>query len=156
MLAIDQSRCRDASAHAEYLDALEIHIKLTDDLSADLNRRGLIDARHCDARRSPRFRCFGYAIIEPIDSVISRLLDQKRSVAIIRDLSRKGLGLVTDSAWYVNQELSILTSTYELSARVVRCRYCGPSCYLTGLSITKVRAFEVPEEMDETNQSMTT
>jgi hypothetical protein len=156
MLAIDQSRCRDASAHAEYLDTLEIHIKLTPDLSADLNRLGLVDARHCDARRSPRFRCFGYAIIEPIDSVVSRLLDQKRAIAIIRDLSRKGLGLVTDSAWYVNQEVSILTSTYELSARVVRCRYRGPSCYLTGLSITKVRAFEVPEELGKTKQSMAT
>lgn len=156
MLAIDQSRCRDASAHAEYLDALEIHIKLTNDLSADLDKRGLIDARQCDARRSPRFRCFGYAIIEPTDSVVSRLLDQKRSIAIIRDLSRKGLGLITDSAWYVNQELSILTSKYDLSARVVRCRYRGPSCYLTGLSITKVRAFEVLDDVDETKQSMPT
>lgn len=156
MLAIDQSRSRDASAHAEYLDALKIHIKLTDDLSAALDKRGLIDARQFDARRSPRFRCFGYAIIEPIDSMISRLFEQKISIAIIRDLSRKGLGLITDSAWYVNQEVSILTPTYELSARVIRCRYRGPSCYLTGLSITKVRAFEVLEKMDETNPSMTT
>jgi len=57
------------------------------------------------------------------------------SRAIIQNLSRKGVGIITHQQWYPEQTLEVQMPSATLSTRVARTRKLGPFCFEVGLII---------------------
>ena len=136
----------DAGTYVAALEDLEFKVELPSWLDADLEKRGLIDARHCDQRRTPRFHCCGQGIISAQPSHLGEVFGQERALVVIRDISRTGLGLLTHQQWCPDQPVEILTATACIRGRSVRTRFIGPQCFSTGILITGVT--EYPRDDD--------
>jgi hypothetical protein len=65
------------------------------------------------------------------------------SRAIVQDLSRKGVGIISHQQWYPEQTLELQMPNATLSTRVARVRKLGPYCYEVGLIII---GHEISEE----------
>lgn len=132
----------DARTYQSLVEQLPMKVRVPDALYQDLQKRGLVDARHHDLRRSPRFRCCGAGIIAAIESNTSKIFHQSQAQVVIEDVSRRGIGILTHDQWFPNQKISILMVAAEIVARVVRVRYVGPDCFNVGSVILKIRNFD--------------
>ena len=60
-----------------------------------------------------------------------------QSLAIVRDISRNGIGLIAHQQWYPEQLIQLLLENANLDVRVARARRAGPFCFEVGLFIVK-------------------
>ena len=117
---------------------LSMRVQLTDGLRELLNsERGPTCTNPFEMRGTSRFRCFGKcAIIMSPDSFQMPGQDSQ-SLAIVRDISRTGIGLVSHQQLYPEQLAQLLLENATMDVRVARARRAGPSCFEVGLIIVK-------------------
>ena len=90
----------------QLVETLSMRIQLTDGLRETLNsERGATSPNPFELRSAARFRCCGKCIVT-ISPLSFRMSGQEpQSMAIVRDISRKGIGLITHQQWYPEQLL---------------------------------------------------
>ncbi len=122
----------------QLVEALTMRIQLTDVLRETLSsERGPTSTNLFELRSTSRFRCNGKCVVTlALDSY--RMPGQEsQSLAIIRDISRKGIGLIAHQQFYPEQLLDLLLESARVEARVARVRRAGPFCFEVGLIIVK-------------------
>jgi len=122
----------------QLVETLSMRIQLTDGLRETLNsERGATSPNPFELRSAARFRCCGKCIVT-ISPLSFRMSGQEpQSMAIVRDISRKGIGLITHQQWYPEQLLDLMLENAYVEARVARARRAGPFCFETGLMIVR-------------------
>jgi len=60
-----------------------------------------------------------------------------QSLAIVRDLSRKGIGIISHQQWYPEHGIELQLENASEDARVARTRRLTPWCYEVGLILVK-------------------
>ncbi len=122
----------------QLVEALTMRIQLTDALSATLNsERGATSTNLFELRSTSRFRCNGKCVVSVSPDSYRMPGQELQSLAIVRDISRKGIGLIAHQQWYPEQLLNLLLEGASVEARVARVRRAGPFCFEVGLIIVK-------------------
>ncbi len=122
----------------QIIESLSMRIQLTDGLRATLSsERGVTHPNLFEMRCSARFRCCGRGVVSLSPDSFQMPGQDPQSVVIVRDLSRKGIGLITHQQFYPEQLLGLLLENATVEARVARVRRAGPSCFEVGLVILK-------------------
>jgi hypothetical protein len=120
----------------ELIETLEMRIQLTESLMELFeSERSVARANPFELRATTRFPCNGACITRATDIDFRIPGQELESRAIIQDLSRKGVGIITHQQWYPEQALELQMPTATLSTRVARVRKLGPFCYEVGLII---------------------
>ena len=117
---------------------LDNRVKLTNELRELLkSERGATRPSLFELRGSSRFRCNGECVIV-LSKLSYRMPEQEaESIAIVRDISRKGIGLISHQQWYPEQLMTLHLQNATLEVRVARVRRAGPFCFEVGLLIEK-------------------
>ena len=119
-------------------ESLGMLIQLTDGLRLTLDsERGPTKTNLFELRGSSRFRCCGKCVVTLSPNSFQMPGQAAQSLAIVRDVSRKGIGLIAHQQWYPEQLLNLLLETATVEARVARVRRAGPCCFEVGLIIVK-------------------
>ncbi len=122
----------------QLVESLEMRIQLTDVLSETLSsERGATSTNLFELRSTSRFRCNGKCIVSMSPGSYRMPGQELQSLAIVRDISRKGMGLIAHQQWYPEQLLDLLLENAKVEARVARVRRTGPFCFEVGLIIAK-------------------
>ena len=120
---------------AELISSLTMKIQLTPALQDALDlERGVVDSTPFEMRGCARFRCFGKCLVTLAPSSFSMPGQEPESLAIVRDVSRTGFGIVTHQQWFPEQVLNLTLEKADITARVARVRRLGPKCYEIGLA----------------------
>ncbi len=119
-------------------ESLSMLIQLTDGLRLTLDsERGPTKTNLFELRGSSRFRCCGKCVVTLSPNSFQMPGQAAQSLAIVRDVSRKGIGLIAHQQWYPEQLLNLLLENATVEARVARVRRAGPCCFEVGLIIVK-------------------
>ena len=125
----------------QIIESETMHVKLTKSLQESLlKERGATHTNPFELRGASRFRCYGECIVTLTSDSLSMPGQEKQSLAIVRDLSRKGIGIIAHQQWYPEQEMDLQLENAFVSARVARTRRLAPLCYEVGLMIIKYEA----------------
>ncbi len=128
----------------QLIASLEMRIQLTDSLMELFgSERSVARTNLFELRASTRFPCHGECITRVADTTFRMPGQELESRAIIQDLSRKGVGIITHQQWYPEQALEVQMPTATLSTRVARTRKLGPFCFEVGVIIVR---HEISEE----------
>ena len=114
----------------QLIESLEMRIQLTE-LLVDLfeSERSVARTNPFELRTSTRFPCNGACITRVADIDFRMPGQELESRAIVQDLSRKGVGIITHQQWYPEQALELQMPSATLSTRVARVRKLGPFCF---------------------------
>ena len=119
-------------------ESLSMLIQLTDGLRLTLDsERGPTKTNLFELRNSSRFRCCGKCVATLYPDSFQMAGQAPKSLAIVRDISRKGIGLIAHQQWYPEQMLNLLLENATVEARVARVRRAGPCCFEVGLIVVK-------------------
>lgn len=119
-------------------ESLSMLIQLTDGLRLTLDtERGPTKTNLFELRGSSRFRCCGKCVATLSPDSFQMPGQVLKSLTIVRDISRKGIGLISHQQWYPEQRLNLLLENATVEARVARVRRAGPFCFEVGLIIAK-------------------
>ena len=122
----------------QLVESLEMRIQLTEVLSETLSsERGATSTNLFELRSTSRFRCNGKCVVSMSPGSYRMPVQELQSLAIVRDISRKGIGLIAHQQWYPEQLLDLLLESAKVEARVARVRRAGPFCFEVGLIIVK-------------------
>ncbi len=122
----------------QLVEALEMRIQLTDMLSETLStERGATSTNLFELRSTSRFRCNGKCVVSMSQGSYRMPGQELQSLAVVRDISRKGMGLIAHQQWYPEQLLDLLLESAKVEARVARVRRAAPFCFEVGLIIVK-------------------
>jgi hypothetical protein len=128
----------------QLIASLEMRVQLTESLIELFgSERSVARTNLFELRASTRFPCHGECITRVVDIDFRMPGQELESRAIVQDLSRKGVGIITHQQWYPEQALELQMPSATLSTRVARVRKLGPFCYEVGLIIV---AHEISEE----------
>ena len=118
--------------------SLSMRVQLTDGLREMLNsQRGPTSTNPFEMRGTSRFRCFGKCVINMSPESFHMPGQDTQSLAIVRDISRNGIGLIAHQQWYPEQLAQVLLENANMDVRVARARRAGPFCFEVGLIIVK-------------------
>ena len=118
--------------------SLSMRVQLTDGLREMLNsQRGPTSTNLFEMRGTSRFRCFGKCVINMSPESFHMPGQDTQSLAIVRDISRNGIGLIAHQQWYPEQLAQVLLENANMDVRVARARRAGPFCFEVGLIIVK-------------------
>jgi hypothetical protein len=119
-------------------ESLSMLIQLTDELRFTLDsERGPTQTNLFELRGASRFRCCGKCVGTLSPDSFQMPGQAAKSLMIVRDISRKGIGLISHQQWYPEQQLNLLLENATVEARVARVRRVGPYCFEVGLIIAK-------------------
>lgn len=119
-------------------ESLSMLVQLTDKLREILSSEpGTTNRCLSEARSAPRFRCCGKCIITISPDSYRMSGQESQSLGIVRDVSRKGFGIVAHQQWYPEQLVELLLENATVQTRVARARRAGPFCFEIGLIIVK-------------------
>ena len=119
-------------------ESLSMRIQLTDGLRLTLSsERGPTNPNLFELRGTSRFRCCGNCVVTLSPDSFQIPGQDHQSLSIVRDISRKGIGIIAHQQWYPEQSLELILATATVEARVARVRRAGPFCYEVGLIIVK-------------------
>ncbi len=122
----------------QLVDSLVMRIQLTDSLKESLNSdRGATRTNPFELRGASRFRCFGECVATIPTNSFRMPGQETQSIAIVRDLSRKGIGIITHQQLYPEQMIDLQLENAAVEARVARTRCLAPFCFEVGLMIVK-------------------
>jgi len=120
----------------QLIATLDMRVQLTESLIESLGaERGVTRSNPFEHRRAARFRCNGECIARISDKSFQMPGQETESLAIVRDLSRKGVGIISHQQWYPEQTLEVQMPSASVKARVARVRKLGPCCFEVGLII---------------------
>ena len=120
----------------QLIATLEMRVQLTESLIESLGtERGVTRTNPFEHRRAARFRCNGECITKISEQSFQMPGQESESHAIVRDLSRKGMGIIAHQQWYPEQTVEVQMPKASLTARVARVRKIGPFCFEVGLFI---------------------
>ncbi|MBA2115954.1 hypothetical protein [Bremerella alba] len=108
----------------------------------ELGKSGHIETTATDQRRHVRFRQLKRCILrcEPTFPTIER--PQQLSLALVTNISRKGVGLLYHSQLYPKESFVLrIEGAGLLRLTVARCRKLGPQCYEIGA--TAIRPIDI-------------
>ena len=127
-----------SSTFEQLVDSLTMRIQLTDELRETLSsQRGATHSNLFELRGASRFRCYGKCVVKMSEASFRMPGQESQSLAIVRDISRKGIGLISHQQWYPEQLLDLSLESAKVAARVARVRRSGPFCFEVGLIIVK-------------------
>ncbi len=119
-------------------ESLSMLIQLTDDLREVLSsEHGTTTPCLTEVRNTPRFCCCGKCIITIYPDSYRMPGQESQSLGIVRDLSRKGIGIIAHQQLYPEQMVELLLENATVKTRVARARREGPFCFEIGLVIVK-------------------
>jgi hypothetical protein len=123
----------------QMLEILPMKVQMPEALQMALEvERGVVDSTPYEARRTARFRCRGAAVVLLVESPIDFPDQDREAVAIVRDVSRTGLGLIAHQQYFPEQRLMIILENTVIEGKVARARKLGPSCFEIGsLNVAK-------------------
>ena len=122
----------------QLIDSIENQIQLSEELLESLNSdRGATRSNPFELRANSRFRCCGECIATIAPDSFRMPGQDAQAIAIVRDLSRKGIGIIAHQQWFPEQLIDLQLENAKVSARVARARRLGPACYEVGLVILK-------------------
>jgi len=128
----------------QLIATLDMRVQLTESLIESLgSERGVTRTNPFEHRRVARFRCNGECVTKISNSSFHMPGQETESLAIVRDLSRKGVGIISHQQWYPEQTMEVQMINASVSARVARVRKLGPCCFEVGLIIV---GHEISEE----------
>lgn len=125
---------------ASLIEGLPNKIRLTSEMAEKLQTRGVASSNPFENRAAARHRCHGFAAIDLVSSHPALSRNAETALAIIRDLSRTGIGLVTHQQWYPTEMVRIQLLNSIILGEVARARRCGRHCYELGLRIKQLDA----------------
>ena len=118
--------------------SLSMLIQLTDDLREVLSSaHGTTTRCLSEVRSAPRFRCCGKCIITISPDSYRMPGQESQSIGIVRDLSRKGIGIIAHQQLYPEQMVELLLENATVQSRVARALRAGPFCFEIGLVTVK-------------------
>jgi hypothetical protein len=124
--------------HEQLIESLSMQIQLTDELQKSLNlHRGITSTNPFELRGAARFRCNGTGVVLALPESFTMPGQERSSLVIIRDISRKGVGLVSHQQWYPEQLVELRLQEATMQTKIARVRRLGPLCYEVGLMIMK-------------------
>lgn len=122
----------------QLLESVEMRIELTESLEKSLHsERGATHTNPFELRGASRFRCFGECIATLAADSFKMPGQESQSRAIVRDLSRNGVGLISHQQWFPEQGIELQLENAVVLTRVARTRRLAPLCYEVGLTIVK-------------------
>ena len=122
----------------QLIESLSMRVQLTGGLREMLNsERGPTCTNPFEMRGNSRFRCFGKCAVNLSPESFRMPGQESPSLAIVRDISRNGIGLIAHQQWYPEQLMQVLLENANMDVRVARARRAGPSCFEVGLFIVK-------------------
>jgi hypothetical protein len=137
---------RSQQSFEQLIESLTMRIQLTEPLKESLRKeRGATPTNPFELRGASRFRCFGECIATLDPDSFPMPGQELQSLAFVRDLSRKGVGIISHQQWYPEQVLELQLENAVVEARVARTRRHAPLCYEVGLMIVKYEARSQPE-----------
>ncbi len=120
----------------QLIASLDMRIQLTESLIESLGmERGVTRTNPFEHRRAARFRCNGECITRISEQSFHMPGQEAESRAIVRDLSRKGVGIIAHQQWYPEQTVVVQMPKATVTARVARVRKLGPNCFEIGLIV---------------------
>ncbi len=122
----------------QLVESLVMRVQLTNSLKESLNSdRGATRTNPFELRGASRFRCNGECVAT-ITSPSFRMPGQEiQSLAIVRDLSRKGIGILSHQQLYPEQLIDLQLENASVEARVARTLCHAHFCFEVGLMIVK-------------------
>ncbi len=129
----------------QIIELLTMRIRLTESLAESLrNERGAAHTNPFELRSASRFKCFGEGIVTFTPESFQMPEQESPSLVIVRDLSRKGIGILSHQQWYPEQEVQLQMEHATVFARIARARRLAPFCYEVGLIIVKYQPVATP------------
>jgi len=124
------------------LTRLESKIVLPPSLSAFFSEGGYCESNIFEERKASRLRirCEARMTIEASPPSIHR--EELDSVVYIKDISRKGLCILSHFQLLPNEEVFVRFQNREIRAIVVRSRRLGEHCWECGTQITEFTNLE--------------
>lgn len=127
-------------------DSIENKLQLTESLLESLQSdRGATRSTPFELRSNSRFRCHGECIVEIAPDSFRMPSQDAQAIAVVRDLSRKGIGIIAHQQWYPDQLMVLQLENAKFVAQVARARRLGPCCFEIGLIIIKHQATQDQE-----------
>lgn len=118
--------------------SLRMLIQLTDKLRENLgSEHGKTYRSLSEVRNTPRFSCCGKCIVTISPDSYRMPGQESQSLGIVRDISRKGIGIVAHQQWYPEQMVELLLENGTIHSRVARVKRSGPFCFEIGLIVLK-------------------
>ena len=119
-------------------ESLSMLIQLTDKLREILkSEHGSTSRCLSEVRNTPRFCCHGKCIITISPDSYRMPGQESQTLGIVRNISRKGIGIIAHQQWYPEQMVELLLENAIVQTRVARARREGPFCFEIGMLILK-------------------
>ena len=111
---------------------LPLLVQLPKHMASFFEEAGYLETVYCELRGQARLRVRCESILES-DFVPPFLgIQQRRSVVLIKDLSRSGLGLLSHEQLWPGERFWVSLHGRRLHVRVVRCRKLANACFEVG------------------------
>ena len=118
----------------QLIESIENKLQLSDELLEKLQSdRGATRSTPFELRANSRFRCYGDGVVTIAPESFRMPGQDSQSIAIVRDLSRKGIGILSHQQWYPDQLVILDLENALISARVARARRLGPQLFRSGI-----------------------
>lgn len=145
---------------AELIRSIDWQIRLPPDWDDFFGDKGVASSCHDDRRRHQRMNVRTPGLMWFAKTLPNFPREAEPVGIYTRDLSRRGLGLVTPTQLYPEEILRIVLQTFWLEVRVVSCRRVAEACFIVGAELVKQyppgpEAFEVREFTLTADQPLT-
>ncbi len=158
MLVFDYS-----AGFAALIRAIDWQIRLPPEWDDFFHEKGIASSCHDDRRRHQRMNVRTPALLW-FERPLPAFPRDRRPVGIYtRDLSRRGVGLITPMQLYPEEIVRAVLKTFWVEVRVVSCRRVTEACYIAGTELVTQHApgraaFRTPDHdrVDETEARLLT
>lgn len=129
-----------SAGFAALIRAIDWRIRLPPEWDVFFHEKGIASSCHADPRRHQRMnvRTPGLLWFERPLPAFPR--DRSPVGIYTRDLSRRGLGLVTPMQLYPEEIIRAVLTTFWVEVRVVSCRRVSEACYIAGTELISQHA----------------
>ncbi len=133
----------------ELTHAIDWNIRLPPEWDDFFDEKGVAAPCHNDRRRHQRLKARTPALLWFVQPLPAFPRSDQPIGIFTRDLSRRGLGLVTPIALYPAEIVRVVLVTFWVEVRVANCRRVNDACYIVGTELVaqypaSPEAFETP------------
>ncbi len=124
------------------MNVLESKIVLPSSLAAFFTEAGYCESTFFESRKNSRLRIRCKATMAIAESPPSIVRSERQSLVYVKDISTRGIGIVSHLQLFPQEKLLIYFQHREVRATVVRCRRLGELCWECGAQITSFKNLE--------------
>jgi hypothetical protein len=127
----------DPAAFKRLVESLPEKFRLPIEIRNQLAKRGAAASNPFEGRRTPRFFCNGLAVVTPHRLNQALAVQREQATAVVRDLSRTGIGLICHEQHYPLEQFIVELDHAIIRATIKRVRRIAEFCYETGVTINE-------------------